>query len=78
VGLRGVPRNPLISECAAGLKILRKVTHGLGYRELADFHQRFQLEVQLGTKLDHPDLIRVYDFEQDNKNYRGFYWSRRR
>jgi len=47
------------------LKVLRRDAPGLGSTEYSDFRQRFQLEAQLGAQLDHPNVIRVYDFEQD-------------
>ena len=49
------------------LKILRKNAPGLGNTEYSDFQTRFQLEAQLGAKLDHPNIIRVHDFEQDDE-----------
>ncbi len=49
------------------LKILRKDTPGLGSTEFRDFRARFQLEAQLGARLDHPNIIRVHDFEQDGE-----------
>jgi len=45
------------------LKVLRKDAPGLGSSEYRDFHERFQLEAQLGARLDHPNLVRVHDFE---------------
>jgi hypothetical protein len=39
----------------------------VGTTEYTDFHARFQLEAQLGAKLDHPNIIQVHDFEQDRK-----------
>jgi len=47
------------------LKVLRKDTPGLGSSDLRDFEARFQLEAQLGELFDHPNLVRVYDFERD-------------
>ena len=47
------------------LKVLRKDAPGLGSRDLEDFNKRFQLEAQLGAMFDHPNLVRVYDFERD-------------
>ncbi len=49
------------------LKILRRDAPGIGSSEYADFRARFQLEAQLGAQLDHPNIIRVHDFEQDKK-----------
>ena len=46
------------------LKLLRRNTPGIGSTDYKEFQGRFQLEAQLGTRLDHPNLIRVYDFEQ--------------
>ena len=50
------------------IKILRKDAPGLGSTEYGDYQNRFQLEAQLGAKLDHPNIIRVHDFERDGKN----------
>ena len=49
------------------LKILRRDAPGLGSTEYTDFTARFMLEAQLGAKLDHSNLVRVYDFERDNQ-----------
>lgn len=49
------------------LKILRKDAPGVGSTEYSDFHARFKLEAQLGAKLGHPNIIRVYDFEKNNE-----------
>ena len=49
------------------LKILRRDAPGMGSSEYHDFRARFQLEAQLGARLDHPHIIRVYDFEQDGE-----------
>ena len=47
------------------LKILRRDRPGVGSTEVAAYEQRFLLEAQLGARLTHPNLIRVYDFERD-------------
>jgi len=47
------------------LKVLRKEFPGLGSRDLQAFDERFELEAQLGELFDHPNLVRVYDFERD-------------
>ena len=57
----------LALDAPRALKVLRRDAPGVGSTEYADFHARFQLEAQLGAKLDHPNIIRVYDFEQDRK-----------
>jgi serine/threonine protein kinase len=46
------------------LKILNKDA-GLGSTLFADYIQRFRLEAQLGAALDHPNIVRVHDFEQE-------------
>jgi eukaryotic-like serine/threonine-protein kinase len=48
------------------LKVLRQGTPGVGSTKYGDFQARFQLEAQLGARLDHPNIIRVHDFEQDD------------
>ena len=48
------------------LKILRRDLPGMGSTEYGDYRNRFNLEARLGAKLDHPHIVRVYDFEQDN------------
>jgi eukaryotic-like serine/threonine-protein kinase len=47
------------------INVLYRGTPGLGDSEYEEFQLRFQLEAQLGNRLDHPNLIRVYDFEQE-------------
>jgi tRNA A-37 threonylcarbamoyl transferase component Bud32 len=47
------------------IKALHRNTPGLGSMEYDDFIIRFQQEAQLGNRLDHPNIIRVYDFEQE-------------
>ena len=46
------------------IKVLRRDAPGVGSTEYASYRDRFQLEAQLGARLDHPHLIRVYDFEE--------------
>ncbi|MBN1922180.1 MAG: serine/threonine protein kinase, partial [Anaerolineae bacterium] len=45
------------------LKVLRRDAPGLGSTEYSDYRQRFQLEAQLGAQLDHPNVIRIHDFQ---------------
>lgn len=49
------------------LKVLRRDVPGLGSTEYSDYHQRFQLEAQLGAQLDRPNVIRIYDFQPFDK-----------
>jgi eukaryotic-like serine/threonine-protein kinase len=58
----------LALDAPRALKILRKDAPGLGSSEYGDFHARFQLEAKLGARLDHPNIIRVHDFEQDGES----------
>ncbi len=47
------------------LKVLRKNIPGLGSSDVLAFDERFELEARLGAMFDHPNLVRVYDFERD-------------
>ncbi|MCU0484861.1 MAG: SUMF1/EgtB/PvdO family nonheme iron enzyme [Anaerolineales bacterium] len=47
------------------VKVLCQDAPGLSGTEYHDFQDRFRLEAQLGAKIDHPHVIRIYDFEQD-------------
>lgn len=47
------------------VKVLRQGMPGVGSTAYSDYRQRFQLEAQLGARVEHPHVIRVYDFEQD-------------
>lgn len=49
------------------IKVLRKDAPGLGSSEYQTYAERFQLEAQLGTMFEHPNLVRVYDLEQDGE-----------
>jgi formylglycine-generating enzyme required for sulfatase activity/serine/threonine protein kinase len=57
----------LTLNASRALKVLRKDAPGLGSTEYTDFHARFQLEAQLGARIDHPNVIRVHDFEQNGE-----------
>ncbi len=46
------------------LKVLRKDAPGLGSSEYQGYRERFQLEAQLGARLNHANLVQVHDFEQ--------------
>ena len=46
------------------LKVLQRSNDGVGSNIYAHYSQRFQLEAQIGDRLDHPNAIRVYDFEE--------------
>ena len=49
------------------IKILHRKTPGLSSSEYDDFIKRFQDEAYLGAKLDHPNLVRVHNFDQDEQ-----------
>lgn len=49
------------------LKVLRRDAPGMDGRRYSTFRQRFQTEAQLGARLDHRHIIRVYDFEQSEE-----------
>ena len=49
------------------IKVLRQDATGLGSTLFSDYQLRFQLEAQLGDQLNHPNIIQVYDFEQQDQ-----------
>lgn len=51
----GVPR---------AVKVLRRDTPGIGSQDFQKARERFEFEAQLGAKLDHPNVVKVYDFEE--------------
>ncbi|MBC8507276.1 MAG: protein kinase [Anaerolineales bacterium] len=46
------------------LKVLHKDAPGVGSALFEDYEQRFKLEVQLGARINHPNVIHVYDVER--------------
>jgi serine/threonine protein kinase len=50
------------------LKVLRQDTPGVGSSLFDDYEQRFRLEVQLGARLNHPNVIQVHDVERDGED----------
>jgi eukaryotic-like serine/threonine-protein kinase len=46
------------------LKVLRRDAPGIGSTIYDQGRQRFRQEAQLGAMLDHPHIIRIYDFEE--------------
>jgi formylglycine-generating enzyme required for sulfatase activity len=47
------------------LKILSRDLPGVGSTAFGDYSQRFQLEAQLGARINHPNVIQVHDFHED-------------
>jgi formylglycine-generating enzyme required for sulfatase activity len=47
------------------LKVLSRELPGVGSTAFGDYCQRFQLEAQLGARINHPNVIQVHDFHQD-------------
>jgi len=47
------------------LKVLRRDAMGLGSSDYNLFEERFRVEAELGDMFDHPNLVRVHDFERD-------------
>jgi formylglycine-generating enzyme required for sulfatase activity len=49
------------------VKMLRRDTPGLGSSDFCDFQKRFQFEAQLGNHLKHPNLVKVFDFGENQE-----------
>jgi len=50
---------------ARALKVLRRGMPGVGSEVYHEYIERFTLEAKLGEKINHPHVIRVFDFEPD-------------
>ena len=50
------------------LKILRRDTPGLGSTLYGELLLRFRLEARVGALIEHPNVVRVYDFERDGED----------
>ncbi|MBC8508362.1 MAG: protein kinase [Chloroflexi bacterium] len=50
------------------LKVLHKDAPGLGNKLFEDFVQRFKLEVELGARIDHPNVVQVFGVEHHGDN----------
>ena len=48
------------------VKAVSRDAPGVGSTLFSDYAQRFQLEAQLGARLDHPNVIKAHDFEADD------------
>jgi len=46
------------------IKVLRRDMPGVGSGDIQKTRERFAFEAQLGDKLSHPNVIKVYDFEE--------------
>jgi parallel beta-helix repeat protein len=53
----GVPR---------AIKVLRHDAPGVGTADFDAYRRRFQLEFQVAARLDHPNVIKVHDFVEEN------------
>ena len=47
------------------VKVLSRDAPGVGSTQFGNYHARFQLEAQLGARLDHPHVVKVHDFEAE-------------
>lgn len=47
------------------VKVLSREMPGVGSSDLERARQRFELEARLGAMLEHPNLVKVYDFEEE-------------
>ncbi|MCW1967110.1 MAG: serine/threonine protein kinase, partial [Anaerolineae bacterium] len=47
------------------LKVLHPEMTGVGSTALNDYKKRFDLEAKLGAKIDHPNVVKVHNFEAD-------------
>jgi serine/threonine protein kinase len=47
------------------LKVMRKDAGGVDSQVFAQYQQRFELEAKLGARVNHPNVIQVYDFDQE-------------
>ncbi len=54
----------LALNASRAMKVLRRDTPGVGSTQFTEYRDRFQLEAQLGAQLDHPHVVKVYDFEE--------------
>jgi serine/threonine-protein kinase len=50
------------------VKSLRADAPGVGSTVFGQFRERFRQEAQLGARLDHPNVIKVYRFSEDEAN----------
>lgn len=45
------------------VKVLAREAPGVGSTVFDDYQARFEVEAQLGARIDHPNVIKIYDFE---------------
>ena len=54
-------------QAVRALKVLHREMPGVGSTDFRDYQSRFQLEARLGAEQNNPNLIQVFDFEQDGE-----------
>jgi len=51
------------------LKVIRRDAPGMGERVFRESRERFEIEARLGEKLNHPHIVRAFDFGREGEQY---------